>query len=287
MRPRPFLLLIAGFVLVLMAGEADAGKEPVWQTYGGGFDYGVRSVAISADGEYIVVGEYEEDYSGYAVSDAGDVNGDGYDDFLIGAYWNADGGTRAGQTYLILGKASGWAMHTDLSDADASFWGEDVEDYSGGAVSGVGDVNGDGYDDFLFGANGEDDGGNSAGQTYLILGKASGWAMDTDLSDADASFWGEDSGDYSGGAVSGVGDVNGDGYDDFIIGALFDDDGGDNAGQTYLILGKASGWTMDTDLSVGGASWWGGDSRDNSGWAVSGAGDVNGVGFDDFLLGAC
>ncbi len=232
-------------------------------------------------------GEDEYDYSGYSVSDVGDVNGDGFDDFLIGAYGDEDGGDPdAGQTYLLLGKASGWAMDTDLSAADASFWGEDAEDWSGISVSGAGDVNGDGYDDFLIGAHYDDDGGNHAGQTYLILGKASGWAIDTNLSAADASFWGEDANDYSGYSVSGAGDVNGDGYDDFLIGAHYDDDGGSGAGQTYLILGKASGWAIDTDLSTADASFWGEDANDNSGISVSGAGDVNGDGYDDFLIGA-
>ena len=77
----------------------------------------------------------------------------------------------------------------------------------------------------------------------MAVGEAdAGWSMDTDLSASDASFWGEDSQDWSGNAVSGAGDVNGDGYDDFIIGASNDEDGGSQAGQTYLILGKASGW---------------------------------------------
>ncbi|MCK4641079.1 MAG: FG-GAP repeat protein, partial [Candidatus Marinimicrobia bacterium] len=155
-------------------------------------------------------------------------------------------------------------MDHDLSNADASFIGEDAYDYSGQAVSGVGDVNGDGYDDVIIGARYDDDGGSNAGQTYLILGKASGLAMDTDLSDADASFIGEDADDRSGCAVSGAGDVNGDGYDDFIIGAYGDEDGGNWAGQTYLILGKSSGWSMDTDLSAADASFRGEDAYDYS-----------------------
>jgi hypothetical protein len=108
--------------------------------------------------------------------------------------------------------------------------------------------------------------------------------MDTDLSDADASFIGEASGDESGFAISGVGDVNDDGYDDFIIGAYGNDDGDDNAGQTYLILGKSSGWSMDTDLSDADASFIGVDNQDSSGVSVSGAGDVNGDGYDDFII---
>jgi hypothetical protein len=232
-------------------------------------------------------GEDAGDYSGYSVAGAGDVNGDGYDDILIGAYGDEEGGgSYAGQTYLILGKASGWAPDMNLSNADASFWGEDTRDYSGNSVSGVGDVNGDGYDDILIGAFGDDDGGADAGQTYLILGKASGWAQDTDLNASDASFWGEDAGDYSGYSVAGAGDVNGDSYDDILIGAYGDDDGGNMAGQTYLILGKASGWAPDTDLNASDASFWGEDAGDNSGVSVAGAGEVNGDGYDDILIGA-
>ena len=231
-------------------------------------------------------GENAGDISGIWVDGAGDVNGDGYDDFLISAYYNNDGGTIAGQTYLILGKPSGWTRDTDLSKADASFWGENAGDNSGVSVAGTGDVNGDGYDDFLIGAYKSGDGGSDAGQTYLILGKASGWAMDTDLSKADASFLGEYAGDYSGRSVDGAGDVNGDGYDEILIGAALNSDGGTRAGQTYLILGKPSGWAMDTNLSKADASFWGEVNNDDSGDSVAGAGDVNGDGYDDILIGA-
>ncbi len=231
-------------------------------------------------------GEAAGDVSGNSVSGAGDVNNDGYDDILIGAYNNDEGGADAGQTYLIFGKASGWAMDTDLSAADASFWGEDSSDRSGFAAQGAGDVNNDGYDDILINAYADEDGGSNAGQTYLILGKATGWAMDTSLSTADASFWGEDSGDFSGFKLAGKGDVNNDGYDDFLLGALFDEDGGSNAGQVYLILGKSSGWAMDTSLSTADASFWGEDSTDQAGTSVSIAGDVNNDGYADILIGA-
>ncbi len=239
----------------------------------------------NADASFL--GEDDTDFSGYCVSGAGDVNGDGFDDILIGATVNDDGGIDAGQTYLILGSpTAAWGMDFDLSNADASFWGEDDWDYSGFSVSGAGDVNGDGYDDILIPAYRNGDGGAGAGQTYLILGKVSGWVMDTDLSTADASFWGEDAGDYSGEPVSGAGDVNGDGFDDFLIGAYHNGDGGAEAGQTYLIFGKVSGWAMDTELSAADASFWGEDDFDWSGSSVSEAGDINEDGFYDILIGA-
>ncbi|MBN1539409.1 MAG: FG-GAP repeat protein [Candidatus Thermoplasmatota archaeon] len=233
------------------------------------------------------IGEAASNGNNMRISRVGDVNGDGYNDILIGAHWNNEGGTMAGQTYLILGRSGGLGRNMTLSSAEASFIGEFTEDHSGYSVSGAGDVNGDGYDDILIGAYGNVEGGTQAGQAYLILGKASGWSMDNDLANADASFIGEASwnalGEKQG--VSGAGDVNGDGYDDFLIGAGLNDEGGANAGQVYLFLGKDSGWTMDTDVSKADASFFGEDAQDGAG-LVTGAGDVNGDGYDDFLLGS-
>jgi hypothetical protein len=236
------------------------------------------------------IGEDQYDKSGHSVSNAGDVNRDGYGDILIGAYAYGNG---AGKTYLILGKASGWAMDTPLSSADESFvgenggFGEEVPDNSGESVSGAGDVNGDGYADILIGAGGY--GGDYTGQAYLILGGSSGWGTDINLSSASASFIGEHPGDIGISGldmpVSGAGDVNGDGYDDILIGTpgyL----SGNHIGQTYLILGKASGWAMDTSLSSASASFIGENTADYSGYSVSGAGDVNGDGYADILIGA-
>ena len=222
-------------------------------------------------------GEDAEDKAGFSVSGAGDVNGDGYDDILIGADGDEEGGGGfAGQAYLILGKASGWSMDTDLSTADASFWGEDASDNAAWSVSGAGDVNGDGYDDILIGAFGDDDGGGYAGQTYLILGTSGAdWGMDHDLSNPDASFWGEDAGDYSAYSVSGAGDVNGDGYDDFLIGAPYDNDGGSSAGQVYLLSGDGVGLAVELASFEGHAAgdrivltWVTGTELDNLGFNV-------------------
>ncbi len=274
-------------ILIGANGDDDAGNHS-GQTYlifGRASGWSMDTNLSNSDASFL--GEDSDDGSGASIAGAGDVNGDGYDDILIGAVYDEDGGSRAGQTYLILGKVSGWSMGTDLSDSDASFWGEDQQDYSGISIAGAGDVNGDGYDDILIGAFGdENSGGDYTGQTYLIFGKSSGWAMDTSLSDSDASFLGEDGGDCSGCSVTGAGDVNGDGYDDILIGAYEDESGGLASGQTYLIFGKGSGWAMDTNLSDSDASFWGKGIGSVSGWSVASGGDVNGDEYDDILIGA-
>ncbi|MFX0121286.1 MAG: hypothetical protein ACFFAM_19425, partial [Promethearchaeota archaeon] len=235
------------------------------------------------------IGENSHDNSGFAVAGAGDVNNDGYDDIVIGASGNEEGGNDAGQTYLIFGRPTNqWQIDIDLAEANASFIGEEYSDSSGWSVAGVGDVNNDSFDDIVIGASGNDEGGSSAGQTYLILGRPTNqWQMDIDLSRANASFIGEDSLDYSGRAVAGAGDVNNDSFDDIVIGASGNDEGGLGAGQTYLIFGRPTNqWQMDMDLSEANASFIGEDGFDYSGFAVTGAGDVNNDSFDDIVIGA-
>ena len=164
------------------------------------------------------------------------MNGDGYDDILIASKHDDENAVQAGQTYLILGKASGWARDTDLNSSDASFLGEYICDYSGCSVSGTGDVNNDGYDDILIGAMDSGDGCFDGGQTYLILGRATGWAMNTNLSTSDASFLGEEKYEWSGDPVAFAGDVSGDGLDDILICARNYESGHLQGSQVYLIL---------------------------------------------------
>ncbi|MFC1905934.1 hypothetical protein ACFLWJ_00430 [Chloroflexota bacterium] len=245
------------------------------------------AVPTNADASFF--GEALGDESGYSVCSAGDVNNDGFDDILIGARKNDGAGSDRGQTYLILGKATGWARSTELADADASFMGEVDADESGSSIAPAGDVNNDNYDDFLIGASLNDEAGADAGQVYLVLGKASGWSADTDLAEpanADASFRGNVAGDQLGESISSAGDVNGDGYDDFLIGATKNDDGGNNAGQTYLIMGDSTGWFRDLSIDNADASFIGEAADDESGNSVACAGDINGDGYDDILIGA-
>ncbi|MGA1847846.1 MAG: integrin alpha, partial [Thermoplasmatota archaeon] len=223
------------------------------------------------------LGEGQWNYAGIALDGAGDVNGDGFDDIIISA---ARG---PGKTYLIFGRRSGWKMNMNLVYSNASFIGEGTSDQSYRGLSGVGDVNNDGYDDFVIGATWNSAGGNVAGQAYLILGRSSGWSNNESLANVNASFIGEEAGDLAGNCVSGGGDINGDGYDDIIIGAYQNDDGGGNAGKVYIIYGRSSGWSMDVDLSLANASFIG-PSGTGQGKALSMAGDINGDGYEDILI---
>ena len=179
--------------------------------------------------------------------------------------------------------------------------GIDVHDFSGSSVSSAGDVNGDGYDDLIIGAEDADPNGDrDAGETYIVYGGASapGTGGVLDLSDLDGTsgftLTGIDLGDRSGASVSSAGDVNGDGYDDLIIGARWASPNGDNtAGETYIVYGGASapGTEGVLDLSRlaldgNGFTLTGIDPGDRSGFSVSSAGDVNGDGYDDLIIGA-
>jgi hypothetical protein len=231
--------------------------------------------------DYSFVGE-DTSVSGLSsVSSAGDVDGDGLDDILVG-----NPGTDAGKAYLILGASLGSTSTIDLSAADYTFVGENVNDRAGYPVSSAGDVDGDGLDDILVGAVGNDDGGYNAGKAYLILGASLGSTSTIDLSDADYSFVGEESWDNAGSSVSSAGDVDGDGLDDLLVGAPSNDDGGYQAGKVYLILGVSLGGSSAIDLSTADYYFVGEAANSLAGSAVSSAGDVDGDGFGDLIVGA-
>ncbi|MFX0115739.1 MAG: integrin alpha [Candidatus Hodarchaeota archaeon] len=242
--------------------------------------------AITGGQGYELIGEIADDWAGAHVYGVDDVNRDGYDDFVIGAFQQKPGGT--GKAYLILGRpASQWTSFS-LSKANASFLGENVGDIFGRWIAKVGDVNNDGFDDFAISAMANSESAPQAGQTYLFFGGATRpWALNTPLSQANASFLGEGAKDYSGHGVYGVGDTNSDGYDDFIISGEGNDEGGFNRGQAYLIFGRpTNSWSKDTPLNLAAnASFIGIQNDSLLGFDAAGVGDVNNDGFSDFALG--
>ncbi len=196
------------------------------------------------------------DASGESVS-AGNINGDGFADVIVGAYGADPGGVSvAGSTYVVFGKAAGWAASTSLSTLDGATGfrldGVAAGDSSGFALS-AGDVNNDGFADVVIGAYNADPGGvSNAGSTYVVFGKAAGWAASMSLSTLDGATGfrldGVAASDISGYAVR-ADDVNNDGYADVVVGAGGGDPGGVSAaGSTYVYFGKASGYPATFDL---------------------------------------
>ncbi len=255
---------------------------------------GIAAVAATATASapYIAteeasfLGEGNADKAGVCVTVAGDIDGDGYHDLLVGAANNDEAATDAGQVYLVFGDAAGWNLETPLYGVDASFLGEDRNDWAGYSLAGGGDVNGDGFADVLIGARGADKGQSDVGALYVVFGRSSGWARDISLAYANASFLGEDEKDHAGSTVADAGDVNRDGYDDILVSAAGDDTGGDATGEIYLLLGKDSGWVLGASLAEATASFVGEAEDDHAGKAGSGVGDVNGDGFPDLLVGS-
>jgi hypothetical protein len=277
----------------------------------------VSLTTLSAAQGFIIQGDAAGDGAGWSVSDAGDVNGDGFGDIIVGAFNSGDGGSNSGAAYVVFGKSTGFGTPdgsgrqvidlTTLSAADGFVIpGDAADDFAGSSVSAAGDVNGDGFDDLIVGANGNDDGGSRAGATYVVFGKASGFGTDVggrqviDVATLSASdgfvILGAAAQDRSGGSVSAAGDINGDGFDDLIVGAILNRDGGINAGAAYVVFGKADGFGVDdggrqvidlTTLSAAdGFVLQGAAAQNLTGSSVSSAGDINGDGFADLIVGA-
>ncbi|GDX80612.1 hypothetical protein LBMAG42_24230 [Deltaproteobacteria bacterium] len=258
----------------LAVGAWGGGTGDVGRVYWIAGGTGVGSLTAAAgwlDGEDLLDG------AGRAVAAAGDVDGSGVGGLVVGAPGSDAGGLEAGAAYLWLGAPVGAG---DLGNSDARWVGVAASDAAGTSVAGVGDEDGDGYDDVLIGAPGADDGGVGAGVAYLVRGPVSG---ELSLADADAWFVGEAAGAAAGTSVAGGGDVNGDGFAELLVGAPGTAGDRAYAGLAYLVNGPAIGAfdLFNADARLAGES-----GAAFAGHAVAGAGDADGDGDDDVLIGA-
>src|SRR6266568_8640711 len=162
-----------------------------------------------------VVGDQRNALFGWSVGTAGDVNGDGYDDAIVGAYQYSNGQTDEGRAFVYYGSASGLSL-----TANWTAEGDQANAYFGTSVGTAGDVNGDGFDDVIVGAPDYTIGQTGEGRAYVYLGGADGLSL-TPVWTAE----GDQTYGHFGGSVGTAGDVNGDGFDDIIVGSPYYDNG--------------------------------------------------------------
>lgn len=261
-----------------------------------GFAANIDLASLNGTNGFTLTGA-RRDAAGWSVASAGDVNGDGFDDLVIGASNASPHGTRSGSTYVVFGSASSFAANFDLSKVDGRngfrLDGVAAYDQSGISVASAGDVNGDGFDDVIIGAPGLADFTAGSGSSYVVFGKKGGFATHFALSTLDGQngfrLTGGNLEDFSGRSVASAGDVNGDGFADLVIGAIWANAGGAYSGVSYVVFGKAGGYAPDlnlTELDGNNGFRLIGSHGELSGGSVASAGDVNGDGFADVIVGA-
>ena len=251
---------------------------------------------LGGDNGFKFTGNAEFDFTGSSVSSAGDLNGDGLDDVLIGAPYLNDGTTYTGGAYVVFGSATPGSFQLKASDLDGTngfqLVGVADEDFAGVSVSSAGDVNGDGLDDIIVGAPGA--GLDDYGAAYVIFGRTKAFPDKLPLANLDGTngfaIYGANVNHHFGTSVSTAGDINGDGYGDVIIGAPGAGGEAANSGNAYVFFGK--GGAFSGSYSVGtfpnshGFVIAGTSTGDNVGGSVGGGGDINGDGYDDVVIGA-
>jgi uncharacterized delta-60 repeat protein/CSLREA domain-containing protein len=229
---------------------------------------------------------------GASATPIGDLDGDGVTDLVVGAPGDDDGGTDRGALYVLFLNATGTVRAESKVSAATPAFGALLDDVDrfGASVGSLGDLDGDGRAELVVGAPGDDDGGTDRGALYVLFLHANGTVRSLQkVSATSGAFTGAlADGDGFGSAVSGLGDLDGDGFVDLVVGAPGDDDGGTDRGALYVLRLDADGTVLGEQELSGSAGSLGAVPADGDGFgsAVSGLGDLDGDGFADVVVGA-
>ncbi|MBW2694015.1 MAG: FG-GAP repeat protein, partial [Deltaproteobacteria bacterium] len=260
------------------AGEAIEGAAFVFHGGMSGISDGNPTTANAQ-----IEGNQTSAWLGSSVSGAGDVDGDGYADVIVGAPDYDAGQVDEGIAVVFLGSDTGITSGNPTT-ADTLLESDQADALMGASVSAAGDVNGDGYADVIAGASDYDAGETDEGAAFVFLGSATGIANATPAT-ADTQLEANQPSSWLGASVSGAGDVNGDGYADVIAGASDYDAGKTDEGAAFVFLGSAAG-IANGNPATADAQIVARQVEAYMGWSVSGAGDVNGDGYADVIVGA-
>ncbi|HIK12189.1 MAG TPA: FG-GAP repeat protein [Oscillatoriaceae cyanobacterium M33_DOE_052] len=282
--------LIVGAFAADPNGSNAAGKSFVVFGTTAGFPADFDLSTLNGSNGFVLNGIDAESFSGGSVSSAGDINNDGFDDVIVGAFGAAvDGKNNAGKTYILFGSNAGFPT-LNLSELNGSngfvLNGTNEFDYLGLAVSSAGDINDDGFDDILVGVPGAAGGGS--GKTYILFGRSQGFAPSLNLAEINGEngIAINNTAANAGISVSKAGDINSDGIADLIIGTEADPNSANTAGESYVVFGSSDKFPANLNLSeLNGSNGFILNGIDkNSGTSVSSAGDINGDGIDDLMV---
>jgi Ca2+-binding RTX toxin-like protein len=271
---------------------APAHVETAYVVFGKASGFAANIDLSTLDGAtgFKLIGVAEGDVTGRSVAPAGDVNGDGFDDLIVGAPWADPQGEESGASYVVYGKSTAFAANLDLAALDGvtGFRLSGPANSNSGWTVTSGDVNGDSLTDLIIAAPRA----MQDSRVYAVFGDAAGFAADVDLSTLDATAGFQIAAPEMFLNIPGqsvvmafAGDFNGDGFGDLITGELFGTPppppiSRTSAGLSHVMFGNASG-SFDAGFTLYGEA-----AGDLSGFTVASAGDVNGDGLDDLIIGA-